>query len=167
MSQFVRSSDLGQREREATPIRFAEYLIELVHPVAVLWVQRNTIYKRFGLDLWGVERDANLYPGPGPIIAHPPCGPWGPLAWSSKESKTHGVRAMELVHQYGGVVEQPRGTQLYKQHGRAGAHIIWVNQSDFGHRALKATDLYVWEVPGMPPVDWDQLRTTPRDKGEL
>lgn len=154
---FVRSSDLSQREREATPYRFAEFLVGLVHPVAALWVQHNTIYRRFGLDLWGVDRDANLYDGHGPIIAHPPCGPWGPLCWSSKESKRHGIRAMELVHEFGGVVEQPRGTQLYKQHGRAGAYIVWVNQCDFGHRAMKPTDLYFWLVEGMEPINWNEV----------
>lgn len=34
-----------------------------------------------GIDAWGIERDATLYPGPHPVIAHPPCGPWGRFRW--------------------------------------------------------------------------------------
>jgi hypothetical protein len=144
---YVPVESMGRCEREATPLLFAQYLVSLVDPVAVLWVQRDTIYKRFGLDLWGIERDANLYSGPGPIIAHPPCGPWGKYSSISKESRRHGIRAMELVHLYGGVVEQPAGSQLFKQYGRPMARVLWVDQHDYGHRAIKETDLYVYPPP--------------------
>ena len=42
--------------------------------VAALYVQRGGAY--FGLpdvDPWDEERDARLYPGPHPVVAHPPC----------------------------------------------------------------------------------------------
>lgn len=150
MTQPISSLRLARWERAATPLPFCEYLIGLVHPHAVLWVCRGSFYernnKRFDLDLWGVDRDAWQYAGPGPIIAHPPCGPWGRLAWSSTEDRGHGIRAMELVHRYGGVVEQPEGSQLFKQHGRPGATILKVDQFDYGHRALKPTILYLWQV---------------------
>lgn len=134
---------LSKRHREETPLRFAEYLIALARPQAVLWVRENTVYKRWpGLDLWPASRDANRYSGPGRIIAHPPCGPWGKLAHLSNESKRHGINAMRFVHEYGGVVEQPEGSHLFDEWGRDG-RIIWVNQFDYGHRAMKPTNLYV------------------------
>lgn len=154
---FIPMQHLTRREREHTPEPFARYLIDLVQARSVLWVCRESVYYRFGLDVWGIDRgrDANLYKGPGSIIAHPPCGPWGKLSWSSRESKSHGINAMRFVHLYGGVVEQPQGSQLFKEHGREGARIIWVNQRAFGHRAIKPTDLYVW-----PPPDADISTTT-------
>lgn len=139
----VSSLVLSKYERAATPYKFARFLIDLVEPVAVLWVMRQSVYRRFpGLDLWGIDRDANRYNGPGPIIAHPPCGPWGRLSWSSQESKHHGINAMRFVHQYGGVVEQPLGSQLFNEYGEDG-RVLHVDQFDYGHRALKPTILYV------------------------
>lgn len=135
---------LGKIERQATPLPFAEYLIELVQPVAVLWVATPTVYERFQLDLWNAERDARQYNGPGPVIAHPPCGPWGKYKRWSKESRDDGIRAMELVHAHGGVVEQPMGSRLFLMHARNDAEILAVNQFDYGHRALKPTLLYVY-----------------------
>lgn len=42
--------------------------------VAALYVEPNGIY--FGLpnvDPWDIYRDARTYPGPWPVVAHPPC----------------------------------------------------------------------------------------------
>lgn len=139
---YVPMELLSKRQREETPLAFARYLVELSGATAALWVRWNTVYRELGLDCWTIERDANLYDGPGPIIAHPPCGPWGKYAKVSNESKSHGIRAMELVHQYGGVVEQPRGSTLFKEYGTTG-QVLRVMQHDYGHLALKPTDLYV------------------------
>lgn len=144
MTSLKRFSQLSKRQRELTPLPFAEYLVRLTHAKAALWVRSDTVYRRLKLDIWDTTRDANLYDGDGPIIAHPPCGPWGKLAHLSTEDRRHGIRAMELVHQYGGVVEQPAGSQLFKLHGRPGALILWVNQADYGHPSMKPTDLYLW-----------------------
>ena len=54
--------------------------------VAALFVETNGIY--FGLpniDPWDKQRDARLYPGPHPVIAHPPCERWGRY-WSGGPS---------------------------------------------------------------------------------
>lgn len=138
-------STLSKKQREETPLAFAQYLVRLTGATAVLWVRRDTVYRRLGLDIWDKPRDAHNYDSDaGPIICHPPCGPWGKLSHKSTEEKRHGIKAMELVHRYGGVVEQPAGSQLFKEYGRPGALILWVNQSDYGHLSMKPTDLYLW-----------------------
>lgn len=46
--------------------------------VAALYVETGGCY--FGLedvDPWDIHRDARLYPGPWPVVAHPPCERWG------------------------------------------------------------------------------------------
>jgi len=61
--------------------------------------------------------------------------------WKCNETIDHGIRAMEYVHRFGGVVEHPVGSHLFKVYGRGG----WterVNQGDFGHLAVKPTRLY-------------------------
>lgn len=140
----VSFKSMGKWERSATPYGFAEYLIDQVKPHAVLWVSIPTVYTKFrGLELYNIERNAHTYTGPGPIIAHPPCGPWGRLKgqcfW---EDESHGIKAMQLVHHYGGVVEQPVGSTLFYRHGRISGSIIRVNQFDYGHRTIKPTMLY-------------------------
>ena len=45
--------------------------------VAALYVETNGVY--YGLpdvDPWDEERDARLYDGPWPVVAHPPCARW-------------------------------------------------------------------------------------------
>jgi hypothetical protein len=142
--------NLSRRQRRSTPLPFARYLVDRVlslHPsdhVAVLWVAPDSNYWRLWplCELWGVGRDARKYDGPWPIVAHPPCGCWGKFKWNCTHSKEHGIIAMELVHKYGGIVEQPVGSSLFREHGD-GRDPERVNQADWGHPALKPTLLYV------------------------
>ena len=106
-----------------------------------------------GVDAWGVERDAKLYRGPGPVVAHPPRGPWGKLAWNcTKQDPTCGPVAVAQTLQYGGVLEHPEGSRLWPHCGLPKpfralptfAPRVWsliVSQCDWGHRAQKATAL--------------------------
>lgn len=46
--------------------------------IAALYVETNGSY--YGLDNvdpWDETRDARLYDGPYPVVAHPPCQLWG------------------------------------------------------------------------------------------
>jgi hypothetical protein len=141
--------EMSHRQRRLTPCRLCLELVGRVmeahqsERVAVLWTCPRSEYARLWplVDCWPLRRDANLYAGPWPVVCHPPCGPWGKLSWSSRESKSHGIWAMELVHRWGGIVEQPLGSQLFKLHGD-GRAVQRILLSDFGFGAPKPTILY-------------------------
>jgi hypothetical protein len=45
--------------------------------VSVLFVRADSIYRSLSFDVWDAARDARLYAGPWPVVAHPPCRGWG------------------------------------------------------------------------------------------
>jgi len=136
--------------------------------IAVLFAKVDSIYKSIpGCDVFDIERDALNYQGPYPIIAHPPCRGWGNLRKMSNHTdaeKALGPWAIKQVQKYGGVLEHPRGSTLW-EHARLplpkegqdqyGGFTISIDQYWFGHRAQKATWLYICgcspsDVPQMP-----------------
>ncbi len=134
--------------------------------IAALYVDvRRGPYAALGLDCWGEDRDAKLYAGPGPVIAHPPCGPWGKYAHRCHQDPSCGPAAVEAVRRWGGVLEHPAHSKLWRhcQLPSPGefpdAHGGWtleVRQRDWGHEANKRTWLYIvgtppQAVPEMPP----------------
>lgn len=141
--------------------------------IAALYVQRNGVY--YGLsdiDPWDVERDARLYAGPWPVVAHPPCERWSQLAHihKFKPGKAIGddggcfAAALSSVHTWGGVLEHPKGSAAW-DHFRlprpirawtrdlAGGWVTEVEQGNYGHRAQKTTWLYAFGV-SPPLLDW-------------
>ena len=91
--------------------------------IAALFVERGGCY--YGLsdvDPWPQERDARLYAGPWPVIAHPPCERWGrywggsPTTWPRKiKGDDDGCFAAALasVRRWGGVLEHPEGSAAW------------------------------------------------------
>lgn len=128
------------------------------------------------VDVWGVSRDARLYPGPYPVIAHPPCERWGRY-WhggpSARVRRTKGddagcfAAALHAVRLWGGVLEHPAASSAWEWHGlkpppRAGGWVVadwhggWtccVDQQWYDHRAQKATWLYVVGTD-LPTLRW-------------
>ena len=87
--------------------------------IAALYVQRDGCY--YGIpdvDPWDEERDARLYAGPHPVVAHPPCERWGRY-WnggpSARVPRKLGddsgcfAAALASVRKWGGVLEHPDG----------------------------------------------------------
>jgi hypothetical protein len=128
--------------------------------VAALFVERNGCY--FGLpnvDPWDIERDARLYTGPYPVVAHPPCDRWHQLSavnhkrWGYVINEDGGcfASALNAVRTWGGVLEHPAESRAFKFHGIPepvsgawqrtidGDWVTEIWQSAYGHRARKRT----------------------------
>lgn len=127
--------------------------------VAALFVRRNSIYKSMpGVDAWDKERDARNWPGGDTIVAHPPCAQWGRMSqWAHNipTEKALALLALDLVDRWGGVVEHPVTSRLWKHcEDRPGFRFV-LDQDWFGHRAQKCTTVYIVgiepkEIPPLP-----------------
>ena len=137
--------------------------------VAALFVRANSIYKSMpAVDAWDAERDARAWPGGVPVVAHPPCRSWGTLRHLAKprpDEKELAVWAVAQVRKFGGVLEHPKRSTLWPHCGlpvigerdKFGGWTLPIFQSSFGHRAEKATLLYIVgcapaQIPAMPIV---------------
>jgi hypothetical protein len=143
--------------------------------IAALFVDPRGCYAGLeGVDLWDEARDARLYPGPHPVVAHPPCSRWCRLAglvearWGHKRGDDGGCFASALasVRRWGGVLEHPAYSDAWAAHGIARPHRAggwqrlhcggWtcqVEQWHYGHPAKKATWLYAYGVE-LPAMRW-------------
>ncbi len=133
--------------------------------IAALFVETNGGYFDSSIfDPWDINRDARLFNGPGPVIAHPPCERWGRY-WSGgpsarvrrKLGDDNGcfASALKSVETFGGVLEHPEASHAWKRFGldrpsRLGGwretrkgYTCCVAQGHYGHLAQKLTWLYV------------------------
>lgn len=118
--------------------------------VAALYIDgRHSPYLSIpGVDCWPEERNAALYAGTLPIVAHPPCGPWGRYAQKcSTQRRDLAPLAVEQLRTWGGVLEHPRDSKLWAhcnlpRPGDRPQGELWtleVEQGWWGHRAPKPT----------------------------
>jgi hypothetical protein len=144
--------------------------------VAALFVDPNGVYAGLdGVDLWDEDRDARLYAGPWPVVAHPPCNHWCQLASvNAARYETFHIgedggcfeAALNAVRTYGGVLEHPAYSLAWSHHGLPGpgrsgwartftdaGYTTEVSQSAYGHRARKLTWLY-YVGPNPPSLNW-------------
>lgn len=137
--------------------------------VAVLFARKTSHYKTFaGADVFDAERDARTYAGGAPVIAHPPCRAWGRLRQFAKprhDERDLALWAVCQVRKWGGVLEHPAGSLLWEAAGlpqpgerdEFGGFTLPVFQSWWGHRAPKATWLYIVgiEPRELPPLPFE------------
>lgn len=123
--------------------------------VAVLFARSDSVYKTItDCDVWDIERDARNWPGGHSVIAHPPCRAWGRLrnfAKPRQDEKSLAVWAVRQVQKWGGVLEHPAQSSLWKETrlpaigkiDEFGGWTLPVDQNWWGHRARKRTYLYI------------------------
>lgn len=145
--------------------------------IAALYVQTGGCY--FGLpdvDPWDEARDARLYAGPHPVVAHPPCHLWTNLAavnykrWGGEHNRPGNdggkfASALAAVLRFGGVLEHPAYSNAWAQHELIRPREKWTNcfddywvcevwQSAYGHKARKKTWLLYSGSQAPPDLDW-------------
>lgn len=149
--------------------------------VAALFVDpRGPYCGRPDIDAWDEQRDARLYTGTHPVVAHPPCSRWCRLAklvearWGHRVGDDGGCfeAALRAVRQWHGVLEHPAWSLAWSalELQRPGSFgwsrslfrprewVCEVAQSAYGHLATKLTWLlYVGDNPP-PPLDWSKPR---------
>lgn len=132
--------------------------------IAALFCRRDSHYKALpGVDVYDEDRDALTWPGGVPGIYHPPCRSWGKLKGMAKPQEGERELALwsiAMCRRFGGVVEHPLNSALWRESGclspgvrdEYGGVLITLNQGDFGHRARKASALYIVGalVPALP-----------------
>lgn len=143
--------------------------------IAAIFVETNGCYFNIPhVDPWDIRRDARLYPGPHPVVAHPPCQRWGRFSEGSVtlKNKTTGddggcfASALASLRRWGGVLEHPAHTKAWAASGiTAPLKKGWlkiddnewtclVEQGHYGHKARKATWLLYVGSKQPPELIW-------------
>lgn len=149
--------------------------------IAALYVETDGSYFGLpGIDAWDQVRDARLYRGPHPVVAHPPCQRWGKMWFGQPLTvKLKGTRkllgdddgcfprALWAVRTYGGVLEHPWQSHAWPYFGLTvpdrrggwvkadnfGGWTCCVEQRPYGHHARKPTMLYAVGCD-LPELAW-------------
>ena len=150
--------------------------------IAALYIDAGGVYAGLpDVDPWDIARDARLYGGPHPIVAHPPCQRWGRF-WHGSTRKPHQFKlgdddgcfaaALAAVRRWGGVIEHPADSHAWRHFDLApprrfagwqraddrGGWTCYVEQGHYGHMSRKPTWLYVCGVPRdlLSELDWSK-----------
>jgi hypothetical protein len=149
--------------------------------IAALFVETGGCY--FGLpdvDPWDKVRDARLYAGSLPVVAHPPCQLWTRFAhvnyarWGGEHNRPGNDEgcfkaALAHVRRCGGVLEHPAFSDAWKAHAlprpvglgwQRSLDGLWaceVWQSAYGHKARKRT--WLLYCGDKPPGEFDLGKT--------
>jgi hypothetical protein len=131
----------------------------VIADVSALFVDTKGIYPQLVWDCWGKDRDARLYPGSNPVVAHPPCNLW--VNYAALNYKRYGgehnrpgndggcfERALRAVRNWGGVLEHPAESKAWAAH-----HLPppmtqgWTldHRDPIGHRAGQGYICEVWQ----------------------
>lgn len=146
--------------------------------VAALYVEKGGVYSGLsGVDPWDEGRDARLYSGPHPVVAHPPCQRWGRF-WHGSTRKPHQFKlgddqgkfaaALTAVRNWGGVLEHPADSHAFPWFGLTApkrekgwqradrwGYACYVDQAHYGHNARKPTWLYAVSIH-LPDLIWSR-----------
>ena len=159
--------------------------------IAALFVEASGVYSTLpGVELWPESRDARLYRGPHRAVCHPDCGRWGRYWSGGPSAKIRcllGDDANCFAHSlwvsrtFGGVIEHPEASHAWRWFGlktppknggwtpadNFGGWACCVEQGHYGHRARKATWLYICGVERifLPRLKWGPSAGERLDEG--
>lgn len=132
--------------------------------IPVLFTQEDSNYDKFEIfDCYDLKRDALSFSDRLPLIAHPPCRKFSKLRGLSTaplSEKKLAFFALAKVRQFGGILEHPRSSTLWKDGNfnldgtidSYGGFLRSVDLSWFGFSARKKTMLYFCGIaPGQLP----------------
>jgi len=148
--------------------------------IAALYVETDGCYFNLpGVDPWDEKRDARLYQGSFPVVAHPPCQLWTRFAhvnyarWGGEHNRPGNdggcfYHALQSVEKFGGVLEHPAFSDAWKEYGlprpenkgwnkkssREWVCEVW--QSAYGHKARKRTWLFYCGDNAPPELRWER-----------
>ena len=149
--------------------------------IAALYVEAGGAYWDLpDVDPWDEARDARLYAGPHPVVAHPPCDRWHQLSavnakrWGFKINEDGGcfASALAAIRRWGGVLEHPAESRAFRFHGLPepsrggwqrsifGDWISEVDQAAYGHKARKRTWLVYSGANQPPALEWRRAKGT-------
>lgn len=140
----------------------------MIYNVAALYVDARGPYPGLVAEWYDADRDARTYPGTLPVVAHPPCGPWGRYHHVSHQDPSLAWDALAKVRAFGGVLEHPTSSRFFNVAGLPtvdgqldfyGGFTLRVRQWDWGHPAEKATRLYIVGCEPIPPLPPARLGT--------
>lgn len=152
--------------------------------IAALYIDPRGSYIGLpNVDPWDEARDARLYAGPYPVVAHPPCQLW--VNFAALNFKRYGgehnrpgndggcfAAALAAVRRWGGVLEHPAFSHAWPAHGlirpkgigwaqvtpREWVCEVW--QSAYGHKARKRTWLLYCGNNRPMELDWSRTQGT-------
>lgn len=154
--------------------------------IAALFVAKGGAYYGIeGVDPWPEERDARLYDGPYPVVAHPPCQLW--VNFAALNFKRYGgehirpgndggcfASALANVRRVGGVLEHPAGSTSddgrrfsfemsgFARCGRARTGTELASARGFLYVGARHPPALSWQrKPGTAQVGWfDRIKPT-------
>lgn len=135
--------------------------------IAVLFARSDSIYKSLpNCDVFDKDRNALNFKGGFSIVAHPPCRAWGQLRHFANPlpgEKEYARFCIREIRRNGGVLEHPKNSMLWsdmnlpegQEVDEFGGFTLHIDQFWWGHKARKATKLYICgidkkDVPVMP-----------------
>lgn len=134
--------------------------------VSVLFTCKNSVYGTLGCNTYDITRNSLTCKNDDVIIAHPPCRSWGKMKYFARPrcgERKLAIWALLKINRNGGVLEHPSGSGIWKKyaHLMRNGIVVDVQQLHFGHKAEKATKLYINGLCRSQIPSYSIVSTTP------
>jgi hypothetical protein len=138
--------------------------------INVLYAEADGVYSNINeIEVWDILKDARKCKNGHKAICHPPCERWGRYWGGGPSVKVKRImgddgqcfaHSLWHVRNFGGVIEHPEASHAWNYYGLAkppkkggwiiadiyGGFTCCVEQGNYGHKARKATWLYINKI---------------------